>query len=175
MSDSDDIQQVSDHRSVHVTFADPEESGMAGESVWCIRIGDAVTPGHGLYRVDNIPFFITTPGFSYGAVVMADETRKIDLPDSPYHGQPAAPEFVRVVEPADGVTVSVLFHEGLPNPVQLAIVDQLRAAGGEVERAQETFWAMFMPTGKRTEIEAILESRLGMAHLEYSIPEEDED
>lgn len=122
--------EVTHYWKIHVTFDDAEAIG--GESMHGERIGDGPTPGTGLYRIDNIPFFAN---LRIDDVLVCDESNPDEIP-----------EFVSVHEQSDQPTARVLFADGLTDEEMSTVAETLRQLGSKTERGMQTFWAVALPS-----------------------------
>lgn len=108
---------------IHVTLRNHPMSG--GESMWAKSLGDDT------YRIENIPF--CAYGLNYGDVVFAVS----DEPD-------LKPEIRKVMHPSGNATIRVIFL-GMSSKDQTPIIERIILAGGEVERATESFLCINIP------------------------------
>jgi hypothetical protein len=148
-----------DYVRIHVTFDDPEEAGIGGETMWAERVGDHA-PGVGLYKINNIAYFCN---LRLDDVVACSETD----PD-------LIPEFIDVIEPSDRRGVMLLFNPEIPHDQIVGYVNTWREAFSvSTERAVKTAWAAALPADPDMQTNAL--AALELLHREKILDYEVED
>lgn len=145
---------------IHITFDNPELTGFAGESLHAERTGDGPTPGSGLYKLDNIPFFASN--LRLHDVVVCTETSD------------AMPEFESVHERSPQPSAWIVFAEGTSDEDMSTVANTLRALGTKTERGMATLWAIALPEDedKRELALDVLDAGSRTGVLQYEMEEE---